>query len=395
MEIREIGADERASVSLPVETYAFYASPASGPVRDVLERNQRFLEDDRTLVAEEDSVPLASATGIPMRQNVRGSVYPMAGVANVATLPQARRRGYARALVTGLLDRMRDSGHAVSTLYPFRPSFYERLGFTGLPATRTVTFPLEALAGLLRADLPGEVTLTSAADGYAAYQALSERVLSQRHGFAVLPGARAVRLRDSGDRWIAVARAGGEPVAALAYRISGYGGVLTAADLLAVSPLGRALLLQFLARHIGQVTQAEIWVSPDELPELWATDLAAVTRAEISFPGAPAPMARVLSLPSLAGLRAGPQAVTVEVAGDRYLAGRYLLDGRSGALEVTGAGAGPAEATLTAAGLSALVYGVLDPEDVAVRGLGDLGADPAAKLRTLFPRQVPYLSARF
>ena len=63
--------------------------------------------------------------------------------------------------------------------------------------------------------------------------------------------------------------------------------------------------------------------------------------------------------------------------------------------EVTRAAAGPAAATLTAAGLSALVYGVLDPADVVIRGLGEVPADQAAKLRTLFPPQVPYLSARF
>jgi hypothetical protein len=44
--------------------------------------------------------------------------------------------------------------------------------------------------------------------------------------------------------------------------------------------------------------------------------------------------------------------------------------------------------------MSALIYGVLDPEDIVVRGLGDIPAEPAARLRTLFPRQVPYLYAR-
>jgi predicted acetyltransferase len=87
--------------------------------------------------------------------------------------------------------------------------------------------------------------------------------------------------------------------------------------------------------------------------------------------------------------------VTVEVTGDRFIAGGYLLDGSSGALEVTRAAGGAAAATLTAAGLSALVYGVLDPEDIALRGLGDITAETAARLRTLFPRQVPCLYARF
>lgn len=47
------------------------------------------------LVAEEDGVAVVDASAIPMRQNVRGCVYPMAGIARVATLPLARRRGPA------------------------------------------------------------------------------------------------------------------------------------------------------------------------------------------------------------------------------------------------------------------------------------------------------------
>jgi predicted acetyltransferase len=395
MEIRELGAAERASVSLPMQEYAFQATPASPELARSLERRQRFYAGNLTLVAEEDGAAVAQVDGLPMRQNVRGGVVPMAGVAGVATLPRARRRGYARALLNELLDRMRDTGHAVSTLYPFRASFYQRFGYVGLPTTRTVTFPPAAFAGLLGADLPGEVTLAPAADGYDSYRALAERVLAQRHGFSVLPDFRAVELRENGNRWIVTAWADGAPVAATTYRITGYGGVMAADDLLALSPLGRALLLRFFGGHTDQVAQVEVRVGADELPELWATDLTAVVKAEVSFPAAGAPMARVLHLPSLAGLPAGRERVTVAVAGDRFIAGAYALDGRSGTLEVTKAAGGTAAATLTAAGLSALVYGVLDPEDIVIRGLGDIPADPAAKLRTLFPRQVPYLYARF
>jgi len=71
-----------------------------------------------------------------------------------------------------------------------------------------------------------------------------------------------------------------------------------------------------------------------------------------------------------------------------------VLDDRSGSLEVTTAGGGSAAAKLTAAGMSALSHGVLEPEDIVVRGLGDIPAESAARLRTLFPRQVPYLYAR-
>jgi len=46
-------------------------------------------------------------------------------------------------------------------------------------------------------------------------------------------------------------------------------------------------------------------------------------------------------------------------------------------------------------GLSGLVYGVLDPDELAVRGFGQAGAEAAERLRTLFPRALPYLHAHF
>lgn len=395
MEIRAIDAAERASVSVPLQVYAFQATPASAEFLAGLAGWQRFAEGNLTLVAEADGIAVAQADGLPMRQNVRGAVYPMAGVAGVATLPRARRRGYARALVYELLDRMRDSGHAVSTLYPFRASFYHRLGYVGLPKARTVTFPPQAFDGLLCADLPGEVALTTAADGYAAHREVAEQVLARRHGFSVLPGYRARALRENDERWIATAWSDGAPVAATTYRLTGFGGVLAASDLLAVNPLGRALLLRFFATHTDQVAQVEAVTDPADLPELWATDLTGVVKAEVSFPAAGAPMARVLSLPALQGMAVGRERVTVAVTGDRYLTGGYLLDGSAGALTVSPAAAGSAAVTLTAAGLSALVYGVLDPADIVIRGLGDIPADQAERLRTLFPPQVPYLYARF
>ena len=74
------------------------------------------------LAAFEDDGALASAAGIPMRQNVRGLVAPMAGIASVTSHPLARRRGFVRELMRRILGDMRKTGHVVSALYPFRPS---------------------------------------------------------------------------------------------------------------------------------------------------------------------------------------------------------------------------------------------------------------------------------
>jgi hypothetical protein len=223
-----------------------------------------------------------------------------------------------------------------------------------------------------------------------------QRLLADRHGFATFPDSRALRERDRDEQWLATARVDGEVVGAVAYRITRHAGEIAADHLLSTGPLGRALLLRFFARHVDQSVKVTTTVAPDEMPELWATDLGTVSEIKAAFPSH-APMARVLSLDALAGTAVGPGRVAVEVTDDPFVAGSYLLDGSAGALAVTRAapaGSVPT-ATLTVAGLSALVYGVLDPVEVAIRGLGRVPEDAAAQLRTMWTRRIPYLAVGF
>ncbi|MCX4468908.1 Enhanced intracellular survival protein [Micromonospora sp. MW-13] len=397
MSIRRVTNSERLTTSFPLQAYAFEASPKRPERAEAFGRYLPYGEANRTLVVEEGGETLAVVSAIPMRQNLRGAVLPMAGVAGVATHPLARRRGHVRALLHQLLDEMRDEGHLVSALYPFRASFYERFGYVGLPRARTVTFTPADLAPLLRADLPGELSWERTGTGYAGHRAFTERLLAERHGFALFPDTRAAWLRDDDDRWLVTARVDGATVGVLTYRIDDHGGELTGDDLLVADPYARALILAFLARHVDQVGRVRLRVAADELPELWLTDLAVHVEARVARPGSAAPMARLLSLDALAGLPAGPGRARVALTGDRWLGGSHLLDGTTGRLElVSDAATGTTPtATLTAAGLSALVYGVLDPAEVDVRGLGQVPADAAAELRRLFPRRLPYLYADF
>lgn len=404
MEIRRVSAEERVSTGFPLSAYAFESSPST---RERVDRARQFVpytEGNVNLIAEEDGRTVAAVAGIPMRQNVRGVVHRMAGISSVSTHPLARRRGHARALLTRLLGDLRDDGHVVSTLYPFRPSFYEKHGFASMPRARRVSFAPADLGRLLRTDLPGELDWGRVRDGYDDFRDLTLRLMAQRHGFAVFPDNRALELRDLEDRWLVTARVDGVVVGALTYRIEGYDGELAGADLLATGPLGRTLLLQFLARHVDQVRRVSVLVGAGEVPELWLTDLAVHTETVVRFPSAGAPMARVLSVPALAGVSVGPGRVEVEVVDDPFIAGRYVFDGRSGRLEVTNANTGdaspasagrPPVATLTCAGLSGLVYGVLDPAEIALRGFGAVPDDAANELRVLFPRDFPYLFADF
>jgi predicted N-acetyltransferase YhbS len=396
MKIRRLTTEERLTRSFPLQAYAFESSPIAPDRSDRFREYLPYTDDSHTLVVEDGRTALATVTAIPMRQNVRGTVFPMAGIAGVATHPLARRQGHIRTLLTQLLGEMRDEGHLVSALYPFRPSFYARFGYAGLPKARTVSFSPADLGALVRTQLPGDLSWQRVRDGYPHHRALTERLLDQRHGFSIFPESRAVSLRDADERWSLAARVDGEVVGVITYRIDDHGGTLAADDLLTTGPLGRALLLQFFARHVDQVAGVTMRIAPDETPELWGIDFAAHVEAKVSYPTSAAPMARILSLDALRGLAAGPGRVTVEIVDDPFLAGSHLLDGDGGRLDLGPAGpTGTPTATLTAAGLSALVYGVLDPVEVAIQGLGTVPDDATAELRSLFPRQLPHLYADF
>ncbi|GAA3299737.1 GNAT family N-acetyltransferase [Dactylosporangium vinaceum] len=388
--IRRVHGDERLGTAFTLYPYAFDATPSPG-TEDELRALLPYHRDNTTLVAEEDGRTVATASAFPAQQNLRGNVLPMAGIGWVATQPDARRQGHGSRLMHRLHAELLDSGHLLATLYPFHPAFYERFGYVGLPLNRTATFPPAALAPLLGVELPGQVTQRSIRDGFEDYRAFQRQLMAHRHGYTYTADYRAARALDPANRWLATAVVDGAVVGVLTYHIDGYGGTLRADELLYSTFLGRALLLRFIATHIHQVSSVVVTVAPDEYPESWVTGLTVRTEAEAAFPTSPPLMARLLSVEALRGARCGPGRVEIEVVDDRLLAGRYRLDGTGGAIDI-GPGSGTAKtATLTAAGLAGLAYGVLDPAEVVTRGLGEVPDDAVEELRSLLYRLTPHV----
>src|SRR4051812_23496968 len=92
MNFRQITAAERPATMFPLQAYAFMPSPWTAEEEETYRRRMRFYETAVTLIAEEDGQTLAGVAAFPMRQNVRGQVHDMAGVASVSSHPMARRR---------------------------------------------------------------------------------------------------------------------------------------------------------------------------------------------------------------------------------------------------------------------------------------------------------------
>lgn len=395
-EIRRVSDKEFLDTGRPLQAYSFGPSPTPRGWYERQRAELPFRDGHETLVAFSDGRAAAVATAMPMRQHVRGSVLPMAGVCSVTAHPEARRQGHARALLDRLHADMAEAGHVVATLYPFRSSFYQRVGYVGLPKPRRVRLFGDGLTTLPRPlDAPDrtDVTLRRIGDGFADYQRVCAGLLAERHGFCLLPDPLEAKIASDDRHWLAVAWDGDEPVGAVTYTIGGQGADLVAEGFLYRTPAARALLLGWLGRHVDQVASFVLEVPPDARPELWLADAHYDDETQVAVPNHNPPMARVLSVEGLAGLAAGPDAVTLRVTDDALLAGDWTLDGRGGALEVRRGG--DPTGTVTAPGLAGLVYGVLDPADLPLRGFGSTDTGTGQRLRTIFPAATPYLFTAF
>ncbi|WP_328345354.1 GNAT family N-acetyltransferase [Micromonospora sp. NBC_00421] len=387
-----MAAEELTDTTFALQAYAFMSSPWEEAQREAFHKSSIYRRTATCLVVEEAGRIVACAEALPMRQNLRGTVHPMAGVASVASHPGSRRKGHVRALLNRLLRQMRDQGCLLSTLYPFRPSFYQRFGYVGLPRKRTACLQTPGLR--LAGEVPGTVSQLDLRDGFPEYTALTHELLRHWHGFAVFDEVQWAARRENPPQWLALACVDGAVVGALTYRITGFGGDLVGDDLLTTGPLGRALLLQFLARHVDQVKTVSVTVAAGELAELWDTDLEVTETGRVALPGEPAPMGRLLRMDALDGMPCGTGDVTVQIVDDELIGGTHRLVGERGTMLVEQTTRRPT-AVLTVAGLSGLAYGVLDPVDINARQLGTVDPESLQPLRRLFPRASPYLFSTF
>lgn len=96
----------------------------------MLETGDRYGGLDTVLVARARDGALVGACKIyPMRQRMAGVAMPMMGLAAVAVVPAARRHGVGAHLCQRAMEAARERGDVISTLYPFRVDYYQRLGW--------------------------------------------------------------------------------------------------------------------------------------------------------------------------------------------------------------------------------------------------------------------------
>jgi predicted acetyltransferase len=300
-----------------------------------------------------------------------------------------RRKGYVRQGFTRLFEALHDDGMPLSTLYPFRESFYDRLGYVTFPQPRMATIDSSALLPLMKWNLQGTFELLTIADGYDRYRAFLERQQQQIHGMGLFGPGLAAAIRKANRSWLLVAEVDGEEVGMMTYRIEGQGKNLVSRAFFPVDTRGRYLLLEWMARHADQVKDIELKLPPSMQPETWLPDLN--VKISAGYP----PMGRVIDVRGLEGMQTGNARFTARITDVHcpWNAGTFAFESTEGVLHITATT--EAECNLTIQGLTALVYGAHGPADFTLRGWGDPSPAVQARMRTLFPAMLPYLHEVF
>lgn len=199
----------------------------------------------------------SAAVCYPFEMFVAGQRVRVGGLASVLSAPETRRRGFVRALLADILQRLHRDGVGWALEYPFDPRFYARYGFATVPTGFELTVPAEKL---FVGAAPDAVRFTgdTAAVLEPIYNAWAQNysltLLRDTHARPTWPRILGDHLCYSLEDAYAVM----ELTEADAVQ------TLTVHDYAFASPAGRARLWRFIGAFYGQVGRISLHLPNDE-----------------------------------------------------------------------------------------------------------------------------------
>lgn len=124
IEIRSARAEEMGDMG-EIGAYVYAGSFGDGPDNTIATSNL----PEWTLCAFVDGQMASMFSTIPFTVRVLGNAVPMGGVSAVGTLPEFRRRGLSRSLMTRALSDMHERGQPIASLWASQAAIYQRYQF--------------------------------------------------------------------------------------------------------------------------------------------------------------------------------------------------------------------------------------------------------------------------
>ena len=319
-------------------------------------------------------------------------------VSGVATLPEARNKGFVREMLKSIFTEMKDNGQIFSFVYPFSYSYYRKFGYEQSYTRYQAEIPISSMVGY---PYPDGVKSYRKGGDFSDFAAVYNAFIRDKN-MAIL--------RDS-DAWQEILDRDphlkreytylhyseqGEADAYILYKpeeLNGDGGTLLVQELAWSTPCGLHAMLGFI--H-GLRTEYENmkWEYPNcvDVFSLFAESW------EISIGWTSAGMSRIVDLPKVLELLDAPTAngqVVIDVS-DAFLpwnTGKYLIAWEDGKLSVSHTDM-PADMETNIEVLTQLVTGYISPTQ-ALAKKGIRIHSKMDNLTALFPKKYMYMMEHY
>jgi len=394
---------------LKIWEYAYRESPATEASRNLLkeEKFRLFKENYTISVLEKDQTgPCAAAITYLMNQNIRGKVVIMGGVGGIAVDPESRRKGHTRDLLLHMFDYMHKEKSVVSTLYPFKESFYEKFGYVPLPSPQVYVIKTSVLSNLIGRDFGGSIERKQLDDSNLDefYHFIEEKGLQTTHGFSTFTN-RATRSRivwGPEKYWVAYAVVNKKKVGAMVYLTKG---MFECMKIRYFYHFGNSqakyLLLQWVSIHNDQFPETYFDLPANDRLETWTLD----SKFKIEQTGTPSHtggMGRVINVATLSGIKIHSKeenlkfTATISDPQCEWNNGTFSFEVVEGLLQVNAIDSNFAQPfDLTIQGLSSLVFNGAPSGDLVYKHWGNPPKDIQPILDEIFPTVYPCIYERF
>lgn len=379
-EIRSATPDEMDQIGLMA---AYVYGGAFGDTADNVTSNS--LNADWTLCAFEGAKLVTSFGAFPFTMRANGTGISFSGITAVGTLPEHRRQGLVRRIVTESFARQREQGQSVAGLWASQAAIYQRYGFVAAGANRN--YKVDTVDIRFAKQTTGDIRVERipTADALEHARAVYRDFIKDRFGYLhrsqVLWRLNVFEESENGPVHCAIAFNGREPCGYVVYTLRSNkvnhvarGQEIVIKDLAWLNVDAYQSLWEYLSLHdlVGRVSWANAPVD-DPAPQLMVEPrLLHCHDLEGSW-------MRVVDVPTALSERGyvGRGSVNLAVSGDDIASWNnetWQLEVVSGEALAKKTAASP-DATLSISALSGLYTGATTARSLAQ--LGKLKADPS------------------
>ncbi len=385
--IRIAETDDELDIVQDMTTYAFMPSPVGK--RDVSRRP--YTKESKIYILYEDDKPVSTLDSIPMTQNIRGKIFKMQGIAGVATYPEGRRKGYVKQLMKLALIDANAEGTVLSNLYPFRQSFYGKFGYITFPQDKQAIINPENLRDIGSVETNGVVERVIGKEAIDRFYSFLKTIQTQIHGMGLFTELITKRLEKL-EFWTVFTVVDGVDTGMMTFTTKGFEDELMVSRLFYKDANAKYLLLQHLYSHIDQFKTIKLRILPNERPETWAYDMKLKVQNREWVPSA---MGRIIELQALEGMNVGEGEINVEINDSdcEWNNGKWKLFSDNSKLKIEKAD--KADFSLNINGLSAIIFGGYEIDDINFRNWGSVKDIHKIAVIQLFPPMIPSLYELF